>query len=64
MMTGGLIMSKSVLAALVIYGERLEVVSQTFTGVAVIGYIIAGLGIWQTVVKRKCNMYSLYHFFF
>jgi hypothetical protein len=49
-------MSKSVIAALVIYGEQLEAVAQTFTGVAVIGYIIVGLGIWQMVVKQKYNV--------
>lgn len=53
MIAGGLIMSKSVLAALVIYGKELPVVTQTFVGVAVIGYIIAGLGIWQMVVVRQ-----------
>lgn len=49
-------MSKSVLAALVIYGEQLEAVAQTFTDAAIIGYIIVGLGICQMVAKRKYNV--------
>jgi hypothetical protein len=53
---GGFVMSKSVIAALVIYGEQLEAVAQTFTGVAVIGYILVGLGVWQMVVKQKYNV--------
>jgi hypothetical protein len=56
LIAGGFMMSKSVLAALVIYGEQLEAVTQTFIGVAIIGYIIVGLGIWQMVSKRKYNV--------
>lgn len=56
LIAGGFIMSKSVIAALVIYGEMLGAFTQTFIGVAIVGYIIVGLGIWQMVVKQKYNV--------
>lgn len=52
---GGFIMSKSVILALAIYGERLGAVTQTFVSIAILGYVIAALGIWQMVVRRKYN---------
>lgn len=58
LIAGGLIMSKAVLAALAIYGGELTAVTQTLIGVAVLGYIIAGLGVWQMVVvaRQKSNI--------
>ena len=54
LIAGGLIMSKAVLVALAIYGGgELTAVTQTLIGVAVLGYIIAGLGVWQMVVVRQ-----------
>ena len=53
LIAGGLIMSKAVLVALAIYGGELTAVTQTLIGVAVLGYIIAGLGVWQMIAVRQ-----------
>lgn len=53
LIAGGAIMSKAVLAAMIISGGNLSAATQTFIGIVVVGYIIMGLGIYQIIIRQK-----------
>lgn len=55
LIAGGAIMSKAVIAAMIISGGNLSATTQTFIGIVVVGYIITGLGIYQIITRRKYN---------
>ncbi len=53
LIAGGAIMSKAVLAAMIISGGNLSAATQTFIGIVVVGYIIMGLGMYQIIIRQK-----------